>query len=116
MLVTGIFSFPHNVFCLLKDKFNVLCNVYLSFANAFRFEKTDILSCDLTLSQMSLLYKSFENTVGKGEIAQNEQFLLFPPCFLPYLEDFPPFSSKLKLPSANSYSLDESKICRLGKG
>ena len=24
----------------------------------------------------------FENTVGKGEIARNEQFLLFPQCFL----------------------------------
>ena len=30
-----------------------------------------------------LQYKSFENTVGKGEIACNEQFLLFLPCFLP---------------------------------
>ena len=28
-------------------------------------------------------YKPFENTVGKGEIAQNEQLLLFPQCFLP---------------------------------
>ena len=28
-----------------------------------------------------LQYKS-ENTVGKGEIARNEQFLLFPKCFL----------------------------------
>ena len=27
--------------------------------------------------------KPFENTVGKGEIAHNEQFLLFPQCFLP---------------------------------
>ena len=27
--------------------------------------------------------KLFENTVGKGEIARNEQFLLFPQCFLP---------------------------------
>ena len=27
--------------------------------------------------------KPFENTVGKGEIALNEQFLLFPQCFLP---------------------------------
>ena len=27
---------------------------------------------------MCLQYKSFENTVGKGEIACNEQFLLFP--------------------------------------
>ena len=26
---------------------------------------------------------TFENTVGKGEIAHNEQFLLFPQCFLP---------------------------------
>ena len=30
-----------------------------------------------------LQYKSFENTVGKGEIARNEQFLLFSQCFLP---------------------------------
>ena len=29
-----------------------------------------------------LLYKCFENTVEKGEIARNEQFLLFPQCFL----------------------------------
>ena len=29
-----------------------------------------------------LQYKSFENTVGKGEIARNEQFLLFQQCFL----------------------------------
>ena len=26
--------------------------------------------------------KPFEITVGKGEIARNEQFLLFPQCFL----------------------------------
>ena len=32
---------------------------------------------------MCLQYKSFENTVGKGEIAHKEQFLLFPQCFQP---------------------------------
>ena len=32
---------------------------------------------------MCLQYKSFENTVVKGEIARNEQFLLLPQCFLP---------------------------------
>ena len=37
---------------------------------------------------------SFENTVGKGEIAHNEQFL-----------NFLPFSSNLRLSSANSFSL-----------
>ena len=35
-----------------------------------------------------LQYKPFENTVGKGEIARNEQFLLFPQCFQPFLRTF----------------------------
>ena len=66
---------------------------------------------------MCLQYKSFKNTVGKGEIARNEQFLLFPQHFLffPISMDFQPFSSNLKLLSANSFSLKESKTCRLGK-
>ena len=33
-------------------------------------------------------YNSFENTVGKGEIALNKQFLLFPECFLPVWRTF----------------------------
>ena len=35
-----------------------------------------------------LQYKSFKNTVDKGEIARNEQFLLLPQCFLPVLRTF----------------------------
>ena len=65
---------------------------------------------------MCLQYKSLENTEGKGEIALNEQFLLFPTVFSTLLENFLPFSSNLKLSSANSFSLEEYKICRLGKG
>ena len=65
---------------------------------------------------MPLGNKPFENTVGKGEIARNEQFLLFPQCFLPIWNNFLPFSSNLKLSSANSFSLEESKICRLVMG
>ena len=30
---------------------------------------------------MTKLFKPVENTVGKGEIARYEQFLLFPQCF-----------------------------------
>ena len=48
--------------------------------------------------------KPFENTVGKGEIACNEQFLLFP-VFSTHLDNFLPFLSNLKLLSANSFSL-----------
>ena len=35
-----------------------------------------------------LQYKSFENIAGKGEIARNEQFLLFPQCFLYFQRTF----------------------------
>ena len=35
-----------------------------------------------------LKYKSFENTVGKGELARNEQVLLFSQCFLPVWRAF----------------------------
>ena len=47
---------------------------------------------------------SFKNTVGKGEIARYE-FGKF--------GNFLPFSSNLKLSSANSFSLEEYKICCL---
>ena len=55
---------------------------------------------------MCLLYKSFENTVGKGEIACKEQSPLA--VFSTLLENISPFSSNLKLSSANSVSLEES--------
>ena len=49
----------------------------------------------------------------KGEIARNQQFLLLPQCFLPVWITLCHFSWKLKLSSANSFSLEESKICCL---
>ena len=33
---------------------------------------------------MTLRKKPFENIVGQGENADNQHFLLFPQCFLPY--------------------------------
>ena len=50
---------------------------------------------------------------GKRESARYEQFLLFPTVFSTLFENFPSFLSNLKLSSANSFSLEESKICRL---
>ena len=46
----------------------------------------------LTFSQTSsgfyVQYKSLENTVGKGEIAHDEQYLLFPHLFFPIFRTF----------------------------
>ena len=76
----------------------------------------------LTLSQRSpcFFYVSavqvFENDAGKGEIARHEQFLLFPTVFSTLIENIVSFLSNLKLSSANSLSLEEFKICSLGKG
>ena len=49
---------------------------------------------ELTLSQtspgfyVSAVQAFLKNTEGKGEIARNEQFLLFPQCFLPVWRTF----------------------------
>ena len=59
---------------------------------------------------------SLENTVGKGEIAHNEQFLLFLTVFSTLLENFLLFLSNLKLSSAKSLSLEACGIRRFGKG
>ena len=52
---------------------------------------------------MFLQYKYFENTVGKGEIASNEQFHPFPTEFSALYEKSLPFSLNLKRSFANSF-------------
>ena len=73
--------------------------------------KLDMIICNISAKQAFVLtflqYKLFEKVVGKGEIAYNKQFLLFPMCFLPFWRPF--FVCQLYL------SLEESKICHLGK-
>ena len=117
LLVTSNFSFSHNVFksChLLMCQNEYLWSKGLTSgckglsANMYRLPNNIIL--DHRLSSLKtkgfvdytcinpipkkpwfftcLRYKSFENTVGKGEIARNEEFLLFPQCFLPIWKTF----------------------------
>ena len=57
-----------------------------------------------------LKYKPFGDNVEKGQIAYNEQFLLFPQCFLKGSENLLPFSSDLKLSSENFFSLKTVKV------
>ena len=52
----------------------------------------------------------------KGEIARNEQFLLFPTVFCILLETVLPFSSNSNLSSAISSKLEDPKNLSFGKG
>ena len=87
--------FPH---CFLfnqreKSSFQqhlIYCLQMLSIWSAWKFcclVKRQLLPKQ-ALVFMCLPYKSWENTVGKGEIARNEQFLLFPQCFLVLCKTF----------------------------
>ena len=65
---------------------------------------------------MCLYYKSYANTVGKREIARNEQFLLFPMCFLPFCT-LCHFHQNLKIKMyINCLRLEDPGIYSLGKG
>ena len=113
LLVTSNFSFSHNVFYLIWSLFFILRALENVVCNLFQCDQSKILSsCNglnngwmnsvlhlfqhtgkLTLSQTSPgFYVSavqvFRNTVGKGEIAHKEQFLLFPYCFLTFWKTF----------------------------
>ena len=96
-------------------------NIFFPFLTSFTPTYTQI--CHLgpllpfpkqALVFMCLLNMSFQNTVGKGEIACNKQFLLFPQCFLLVCKTLS-FSSNLKWSSANSFSLEVYKIYHLRK-
>ena len=65
---------------------------------------------------MHQLKTAFENIVGKGEIARNEQFLLFPQCFLLYQISVCPFVHIFDIISLLAVELEKSKIGTSGKG
>ena len=54
----------------------------------------------------TVLKNTFENTVGKGENAGFQQFLLFPQCSLSYLWRLSPFNHLEHNPSLNDSKLD----------
>ena len=58
----------------------------------------------------------FENIVGKGEIARNEQFLLFPQCFLLYQIIVSPFVHIFSIISLCAAELKDPTIRISGKG
>ena len=59
---------------------------------------------------------AFENIVEKGEIARNEQFLLFPQCFLLNQIIASPFAYIFDIISLFADEFEEPKIGISGKG
>ena len=59
---------------------------------------------------------AFENIVGKGEIAHNQQFLLFPQCFLLSQIIASPFVHIFHIISFFAAEFEEPKIAKSGKG
>ena len=59
---------------------------------------------------------TFENILGNGEIARNEQFLLFPQCFLLKQIIVSPFVHIVAIISLFAAELEEPRIGISGKG
>ena len=75
----------------------------------------------LTFSQTSpgfymSVVKTFGKHRGKRRNCSSQAISPFSTVFSTHLESFLPFLSNLKLSCANSFSLEVSKICHLGKG
>ena len=112
--------------CHWRAKTEIFCNISviteniylkLEFVPLFRLKTFYSLSSTPQLSPacaalvMCLQFKSFENSVGKGEIACNKQFL----SFLPFWRTFHHLREN-KVLSANSFGLEQSEICLFGEG
>ena len=84
-MVTGIFPFYHNVFNFMPVQWSfefgfLLLGLTLSQTTSFRLKEFADDNFRF-VGNGRKLSKQVENTVGKGEIARYEQFLLFPQCF-----------------------------------
>ena len=76
MLVTSIFSFSHNVFYPIKEKFYCFSKAFS--AKAVNFNKLRFLFFTTQSRLLTTLKKGpFENIVGKEENAGNQHFLLY---------------------------------------
>ena len=65
---------------------------------------------------MDQQHTAFENIVGKEEIARNEQFLLFPQCFLLNQIIVTPFVHIFDIISLFTAEMEKPKIGISGKG
>ena len=135
------FTFFHNVFyavCILKSCNNHISVVVCSFFKFGMVSKwcirewfKETFSIKASLKFCCLVYPFPHNDTFwhpwdtsllktlweiKRRNCSQRAISPFHSVFSTYLDSFMPFSSNLKLSSANSFSLEESKICRLVMG
>ena len=72
--------------CYVTSNFSTLPSAFSKNLYSRQVKSRPCLGKDQPFPKQALVFtrlqfKSFENTEGKGEIARNEQFLLFPQCF-----------------------------------
>ena len=103
-----------------------MCHVFVTFWGAWW--KSDLLYMSAILWEKGLTHshtktpfdapgkQAFWKHCGKRRNCSSQAISPFPTVFSTCLDNFLLFSSNLKLSSANSFSLEESKICRLVKG
>ena len=92
---------------------------YFIFENNFDRQLRNFLGIPFTPSILILTHQqqtAFENIVGKGEIAHNEQFLLFPQCFLLNQILASPFVHIFHIISLFAAEFEEPKMRISGKG
>ena len=73
------------------------------------------MSCKYLVNP-SLQQTAFENIVGKGEVAHNKQFLLFPQCFLFNQIKISSFLHIFDIISLFAPEFEEHKLDNSGKG
>ena len=100
MLVTRISFFSNNLFCFLNKTSFTIVTLYSRYS-VWHINTRQLL----------------KKIVGKGEIAGNEQFLLFPPqCFLLDQIIVSPFVDIFDIISLFAAELEDPKIGIWGKG
>ena len=118
MLVTSISSFSEYVFKRSFPQRLKFCIDWLRAISSF----PTVFSKGLFPRDIKRLpaFPPFPNMFSKGVFLRDSNSALagkaispFPTVFSAGLDNFLPFSSNLKLSSANSFSLEGSKICRL---
>ena len=111
LLIMSNFSFSDIVFYHFGELFTIFIKANVVVYKLFQFRRAEnlLFGKDLTLSQTSPGFYVSAEKVFLKTLREKEKLLLTVWRALCH------FSTNLKLSSANSFNLEETKLCRLGK-